>query len=131
VTNEKSKRPKLPPASEEMKAWSAALASEVATWPQVKSRAMFGFTALYRGHRIFAVLPRTRGMETANSLAFKLEVPTPVLRARLENDARIGSTKMQKARWFTLELNSDGDLRDALSWLEQAYRAAGKRKKSQ
>jgi len=30
-----------------------------------------------------------------------------------------------------LELNSDGDLRDALSWLERAYRAAGKRKKSQ
>jgi hypothetical protein len=42
----------------------------------VSTRAFFGFTALYRKERIFALLPRTRAMETANSLAFKLETKT-------------------------------------------------------
>jgi hypothetical protein len=113
-----------------MKVWSSALAGEVTTWPRVKTRLMFGFTALYRAERIFAVLPRTRGVETAASLAFKLEGNAPSVRARLEKDVRIGSTQMQKARWFTFELRSDGDLHAALSWLEQAYRAASKRKRS-
>ena len=113
-----------------MKAWSAGLSGEIAAWPRVKTRAMFGFTTLYHQERIFAVLPRTRGMETASSLAFKLEAPSSAVRLRLEKDPRIGSTEMQKARWFTFEVRSDGDLHDALSWLEEAYRAAGKRKKS-
>lgn len=111
-----------------MKAWSAGLAGEVAGWLQVTTRAFFGFTAFYRGERIFAVLPRTRGMETPNSLAFKLEVKAPALRAALERDPRIGSTQMQRARWFTFELSSDADLHDALDWLGRAYGAAGKRK---
>ncbi|HKH99445.1 MAG TPA: hypothetical protein VJ999_10085 [Candidatus Sulfotelmatobacter sp.] len=124
-----TERPHLPAISEEMKAWSAALAGEVTGWPQVATRVFFGFTALYRGEKIFAVLPRTRGMETPNSLAFKLEAPAGVLRRRLASDARIGSTQMQKARWFTFEISSDGDLHDALDWLGRAYDAAGKGKK--
>ncbi|MGA8618598.1 MAG: hypothetical protein WB660_08800 [Candidatus Sulfotelmatobacter sp.] len=70
-------RPTLPEASEEMKAWSASLATEAAGWPQVTTRAFFGFTALYRRERIFALLPRTRALATSNSLAFKLESPKP------------------------------------------------------
>jgi|SRR5271167_3644041 len=123
-------RPNLPPVSEQMKAWSAALVDEVCGWPQVATRSFFGFTALYRKDKIFAILPRTRGMETANSLAFKLEAPTQALRASLEKDQRIGSTQMQKARWFTFELSSDADLHQALDWLGRAYKAAGKNKKS-
>jgi hypothetical protein len=119
-------RPKLPAVSEQMKAWSAALAAEFDGWPQVTARSFFGFTALYRRDRIFALLPRTRGMETANSLAFKLESPAARLRARLQQDPRIASTRMQKARWLTFELTSDKDLRDALDWLARAYEAAGK-----
>jgi hypothetical protein len=69
-------------------------------------------------------------METANSLAFKLEDPTPTLRARIEKDPRIGSTQMQKARWFTYELSSGADLHDGLDWLNRAYHGAGKSKKS-
>lgn len=126
----KRQRPSLAPISEEMKAWSAALADEGCGWPQVATRSFFGFTALYRKDKIFAILPRTRGMETANSLAFKLEGPTPAVRARLEKDPRIGSTQMQKARWFTFELSSDADLHAALEWLGLAYEAAGKNKKS-
>ena len=117
-------RPKLIPASEEMKAWAAALGEELGTWPRVTSRAMFGFTALYRGKQIFAVLPRTKGMGSANSLAFKLPKAGPRTRARLNADPRISTTVMQATRWFVFELFSDRDLNDALDWLGKAYEAA-------
>jgi hypothetical protein len=120
-------KPKLPAVSEQMKAWSAALAAEFDGWPEVTARSFFGFTALYRQDRMFALLPRSRGMETANSLAFKLVSSSPRLMARLRKDHRVGSTQMQKARWFTFELTSDADLHDALDWLGIAYDAAGKR----
>ena len=113
-----------------MKAWSAALAAEVTSWPQVATRAFFGLTALYRKDKIFAVLPRTRGMETANSFGFKFETAPTRLRGRLENDSRIGSTRMQKTRWFTFEFSSDADLKEGLEWLSRAYEAAGKSKES-
>ncbi len=122
-------RPKLLKASEEMKAWSAALATEVAGWPQVTTRAFFGFTALYRREEIFALLPRTRAMETPNSLAFKLEFPRSGILTQLQQDPRVGSTEMKKARWFTFEVATSADLRDALNWLGQAYEAAEKRRK--
>jgi len=126
----KRQRPSLPAVSEEMKAWSAALEGEVAGWREVSTRSFFGFTAFYRKDKIFVLLPRTRGMQTANSLAFKLEAPSAAVRSRLETDSRIGSMRMQKARWFTFELSSDGDLHDALDWLAKAHEAAGKNKKS-
>jgi hypothetical protein len=125
-----SGRPKLPKISEEMKAWSAALGSEVSDWPQIALRSFFGFTALYRKDRIFAVLPRTRAWETGTSLAFKLEAASLAVRTRLEKDPRIGFTLMQRTRWYTFELSSDADLHDALDWLGRAYEAAGKNKKS-
>jgi hypothetical protein len=130
VTREKSSRPKLPLVSEQMKAWSAALAAEISGWPLVATRAFFGLTAVYRKDKIFAVLPRTRGMETANSFGFKFETVPAVLRGRLENDSRIGSTRMQEARWFAFDLSSDADLKEGLEWLSRAYEAAGKTKKS-
>lgn len=130
MKKKQSSRPKLPKISEEMKAWSAALAGEVGGWPNVTPRSFFGFTALYRKDRMFAALPRTRGMRTPNSLVLKIDAPTPVLCARLEEDARIGSMQMQKARWFTFELSCDADLRGALEWLALAYEAAGKNKKA-
>jgi hypothetical protein len=120
-----SSRPKFPAVSEEMKAWSAALGAEIAGWPSVRSRPMFGFTALYRGKRIFAILPRTRGMETPNSLAFKLEEAGPRVLARLRRESRIQTTVMKASRWFVFELSSDGDMKDALDWLGRAYEAAG------
>ena len=86
---------------------------------------MFGFTALYRGKQIFAVLPRTRGMGSASSLAFKLEKPGPQMAARLKKEARISSTIMQASRWFVFEVGSDRDLNDALDWLGRAYEGAG------
>jgi hypothetical protein len=124
----KNARPKLPKASEEMKAWSAALAAEVADWPQVTARAFFGFSALYRREQIFALLPRTRAMATPNSLAFKVESLNSRSLTRLRQDPRVGATEMQKARWLTFELTTAADMRGALEWISQAYQSAGKRK---
>lgn len=109
-----------------MKVWSAALADEVGGWPQVSTKSFFGFTALYRNDRMFAALPRTRSMETPNSLVFKIESPSARLCKRLDGDARIGSMNMQEARWFRLELSSDADLHNALDWLGHAYDSAGR-----
>lgn len=126
----KSSRPDLPRISEEMKAWSAALADELSDWPQISVRAFFGFSALYRNDKLFALLPRTRGMDSPNALAFRFDALTAAARLRLENDRRVGSADLQKARWFTFELSSDADLHDALRCLEEAYEAAAKHKKS-
>jgi hypothetical protein len=116
--------PKLLPVSEEMKAWSAALLAEVTAWPSVSTRSFFGLHALYRGSRIFGLLPRTRAIGTDTSIAFKLENVTPQLRRKLENDSRIQTTRMQTHRWHTLVLESERDLRDGLAWLAAAYERA-------
>jgi hypothetical protein len=91
-----------------------ALATELATWHKISTRPMFGLTAVYRGGQIFAALPRTRGMNTANSFGFKLDTPASRVRTRIQRDARISSSQMAKARWFTFEITSDADLRAAL-----------------
>jgi len=126
----KTPRAKLPPVSEQMKAWSSALAAEIGDWPHVTTKSFFGFTALYRKDLMFGALPRTRAMQTPNSLVFKLVDASARLGARLESDARVGNMQMEKARWYTFELSSDSDLHDALDWLGRAYEAAGKKKKS-
>jgi len=113
-----------------MKAWCAALADDVRDWPQVATRSFFGFTALYRKDKMFAILPRTRGMETPDALAFRIDTPSAVNRARLGKDPRVGSAEIKKARWFAFELSSDADLHGALDWLGCAYEAASKSKKS-
>jgi hypothetical protein len=117
-------KPRLIAVSEEMKAWAAALEAEVIGWPRVSTRPMFGFTALYRGKKIFAILPRTRGMGSPSSLAFKLENAAPRILAKLRGERRISTTIMQASRWFVFELSSDADLTEALRWLCRAYEAA-------
>lgn len=125
---QKPKRPKLPPISDEMKAWCAALEAEVSSWPRAEGRSFFGFTALYRGDKMFAALPRTRAMETANALAFKLDPSPPKLRAAIEKDSRISAFDKDKERWFLFKIASTADLHDALGWLSHAYDAAARRK---
>jgi hypothetical protein len=113
-----------------MKAWSAALAVEVADWPRATARSFFGFNALYRGDNIFGMLPRTRSFGNGNLLALRIDDATERLKARLERDSRIGSIDQNNTRWFTFELSSDADLHAALDWLGAAYRATSKRRKS-
>jgi hypothetical protein len=99
-----SKRPKLPPVSEQMKHISAMLEQELLGWPGVSVRPMFGMRALYRGRAIFAMLPDKRALESPNAIAYKLPR---------------GAEK-----WRLLELDGEQDLGTALACLDKAYRNA-------
>jgi hypothetical protein len=110
-------RPKMPPISEEMKQWSAMLKTEVSGWPQISTKPMFGMSGLYRGKKIFGGLPVTRGFDTPNSIIFRFDPMPPDLEERASKESRISPGK----RWLSFQVNSTGDLRDALWWLSQAY----------
>src|SRR6516225_5120539 len=110
-------RPKMPPISQEMKRWSAMLKTEVSGWPQISTQPMFGMQGLYRGKKIFGGLPVTRGFDTPNSVIFRFDPMPPELEKRALKEPRIRPGK----RWFSFEVGSTADLRDALWWLNQAY----------
>jgi len=110
-------RPKMPPISEEMKQWSAMLKTEVSGWPQLSTKPMFGMMGLYRGKKIFGGLPVTRGFDTPNSVIFRFDPIPSALEERASKDKRISPGK----RWFSFDVGSAEDLRDALWWLNQAY----------
>ena len=118
----KRTRPKMPHTGEEMKQWSAMLGNELNAWPQVTTRPMFGLRGFYRGRKIFAALPVTRGIKNPNSLIFRIKPMPPELLGRAQKESRIDSeNRVPSAKWFIFELNSTADLRDALWWLNQAY----------
>jgi hypothetical protein len=110
-------RPKMPPISEEVKQWSAMLKAEVNGWPQISTKPMFGMMGLYRRKKIFGGLPVTRGFDTPNSVIFRFDPMPQDLEQRALKDSRITPGK----RWFSFEVRSTGDLRDALWWLNQAF----------
>jgi hypothetical protein len=121
----KRPRPNMPPASEEMKQWSAMLGSELSTWPQVSTRPMFGLRGFYRGRKIFAALPVTRAIKNPNSLIFRIQPMPPDLLERAKKEARIDTeSAIPSAKWFVFQLNSEADFRDALWWINQAYERA-------
>ena len=121
----KRSRPKMTLISEEMKQWAAMLGQELDGWPQVSSRPMFGMRGFYRRKKIFAALPVTRGIRTANSLILRFSPMRPDLEKRALKEPRINlDRKVPGAKWFSFELNSEADLRDALWWLNQAYKSA-------
>ena len=126
----KKVRQPQPAISEEMKAWVTALAAETADWPHTTQRSLFGFTALYRGKKMYAALPRSRSLESANTIAFKIEHPSAAIRRRLESDPRVGSMHEGNARWHNFRISSNVDLHDALDWLGHAYTDAGRRKEA-
>jgi TfoX/Sxy family transcriptional regulator of competence genes len=124
-----AKRPKLLRISEEMKQWSAMMEQELSAWPSVKSRPMFGLIGFYRDNKIFAGLPRTRALNSPNSIILKFDRLPPNLLKRAREDSRIYFEKEAPgARWYSFELNSACDLRDALWWLNQAYLQARKKR---
>lgn len=121
----KRARPRMPPISEEMKQWSAMLAQELRGWPQVTSRPMFGMLGFYRRKKIFAALPVTRGIATPNSFIFRFDPMPPELKQRALQEPRIVTEgRAPGARWFSFEVGSTADLRDALWWLNQACERA-------
>jgi hypothetical protein len=124
-TPAKPRRKKFPLISEEMKPWSAMLQSELNSWPAISSKSMFGFVFFYRRKVAFAALPLTRGFDSPSSMVFKFDPMPPGLRGRAQADFRMNPSMKAKSKgWFSFELGSASDLRDALFWLEQAYRAA-------
>jgi hypothetical protein len=130
------KAPKVPPhkfphISEEMKQWSAMLESELRTWPVIRSKSMFGFLFFYRGKNVFAGLPHTRGFDSPSRFILKFYSMSPALHQRAKADPRMDAgRKASNKGWFSFELGCEGDLREALYWLNQAYEAAHRRSKA-
>jgi hypothetical protein len=125
MSGNKKRSAPLEKISEEMKIWSGLLAKEVEGWPELSTKPMFGLTALYRGKAIFAALPKTRGMGSANAVAFKLADAPAKLTTKMRRDARINETTMGSAKWFVFEMGTEEDLQGVLEWLGLAYAAVG------
>jgi hypothetical protein len=86
-----------------MKHVYALLAEEVAGWPDVSMRLMFGLRAFYRKKVIFALVPDKRGLESATAIAYK-----------------------QGGKWVSFEVRDENDIGGALAVIEKAYgRAKG------
>ena len=107
-----------------MKQWSALLGAELERWPGVHTKPMFGFVSFYRGQNIFAALPKTRALNSANSIIFKLHRARPQDLDKLHRDPRTAVSGKGMKGWHSLEVGSPADLKHALDWLDRAYRAA-------
>ena len=103
-----TKRFAFPKTSDEMRRLAILLEDEMKRWPEVRTGKMFGMVSVYRGDRIFAFLPATRGLEHANSILIKSERPA----------------KRESEKWEWLEVLTEADLAQALSRLDVAYRRA-------
>jgi hypothetical protein len=120
-------RRKMVKAPEEVQRWSALLSEEIVSWPEVRAKHMFGFLAYYRGDVLFGILPRTRGFDSGRLVILKFDPMPPKLFHRAERDPRLGTwTRFPRKGWFTFELTSEDDLRDALWWLQHACSCANK-----
>ncbi len=120
-------RPTFISISGEVKVWSARLIEELQTWPGITTKPMFGFLSFYRKKVIFAALSTTKGFGSPSSFMLKFDSLPSSLLTRAQNDTRLNiSTRVPGQGWFSFELNSESDIRDALFWLGKAYEALGK-----
>jgi hypothetical protein len=122
--------PKSFEVPEEMKQWSALLSQEVASWPGVQLKKMFGMVSCYRKDLIFAALPDKRGYFSPYSIIFKLQEPSKKETAQLAVDPRVNLSFGIGAKWYGFELASPADIRGAMQWLDVAFRAVHRGKKS-
>lgn len=106
------KRFTFPKVSEEMKRFAVLLEDEVKRWPGVRTGKMFGMVSVYRGDRIFAFLPASRGLESANSIMIKRE--------------RLAESEGKGKKWDSLEVLTEADIGTALRLLDEAYSRLGK-----
>jgi len=123
----KATRPKPPivPASEELRAFMAAIEHEVASWPEVRLNSMFGMTAIYRGKIIFGLLPKTRGFRSPTSLWVKFPNLTPSIKKKLVATPRIlPPSKPTGAQWHTLPDISAKDYQFVIEWMAIAHGAS-------
>jgi hypothetical protein len=100
---------------------AAMLAQEFSAWKDVSFRSMFGMQAVYRGNKIFALLPGKRAPGSANSFAFKFP---PGAESKLRDFPELRSQLRQGRKWLTLELQSPHDLQSLLEAAATAYRLA-------
>ena len=124
-------RPKLVPITEEMKEYSARLAEEVGTWPNVTLRPMFGFYGVYRKEKIFGVIPKTRTMDEGNAIWYKL---LPAKTTRPKAGSKHGRSRARREEmedmtvtgpnWKSFLVESPAHLRGALDVLARAYESA-------
>jgi len=112
-----------------MRQWCALVETEVLTWPDVEPKPMFGMLSFYRKGRIFAAVPRTRGLGSESAVIFKLEGAPESLVKKALMHPRVTTLRFGKAGWIAFELDSLDDVREALRWFSQAYEVAGKKKK--
>ena len=94
----KGKRPKLEVVPEEMRRVFSLIAEEVATWPEVTAKSMFGLRAMYRGGVVFAMIPDKRSLEIPDAVAYK-----------------------EGGEWKTFEVKGEEGIGGALGVLEKAY----------
>jgi hypothetical protein len=97
----KANRPKLPRPSEAMKRTSVLFAEELANWPGVTMRPMFGLRAIYRDGVIFAMLPDKRSFEIPDGIAYK-----------------------EAGKWKVFAVGDERGIAKALGVLEKAYTRA-------
>ena len=103
------------PVAEELKPALAFLERELPSWPQVTIKPMFGMLGVYRGKRIFAALPRSSAVGSANSILVKLP--------------REKAAGQRGQGWKRLEIFSSADLRETLGSLHRAHEQAVEEKK--
>ena len=115
--------PRFHKLSPEMQRWSAMLAEELEQWPGVTNKPMFGLASFYRGKTIFAAVPKSRALGSANAVIFKLPKDSKWREAALK-DSRIQPENLDTHTWFPFEVGSESDLRDALLWFERAFDSA-------
>lgn len=84
-----------------MKRISALLAEELASWPGVTMRPMFGLRAVYRNGVIFAMLPDKRSFEIPDGIAYK-----------------------EGGKWKVFPVEDERRVGAALEMLEKAYSRA-------
>ena len=120
--------PKMLKPAPQMEQFAALLATEILTWPNTSTKAMFGMTALYRGTVMFGAVPKTKTLWTKNSVMFKLIKPPETCVHNLEDARIISGGKTDK--WYGFEMTEPEDLRDALNWFGIAYDHAIKGKAS-
>jgi hypothetical protein len=97
----KKSRPELPPVSDAMRRTFAVIAEEVAKWPGVSTKLMFGLRAIYCDGMVFAMLPDKRSLEVPDSIAYK-----------------------DRGEWKSFEVKSEAEIGGALAVLEKAYATA-------
>jgi hypothetical protein len=81
---------------------------------------MFGMTGAYRGEKIFALLPRTRSLNSPSSFPLKFHKLTSAAKKKISSDSRL----MPGKNWFWFEMRAASEIPDLLGWLELAYGAA-------